>query len=115
MNILKKSCIALACSVVLLAGCGGGGDAGTTDPITSAEVLTGTAAGGAGLTGTVTVKDANGTIRTSSISNGAYAVNVAGLTAPFVLRASGTAGGRNYQIHSVATAADVNGTSISHR
>lgn len=108
MKLLKKTCLALACSTLLLSACGGGGIEPIVDP--APEMLVGTAAAGAGLTGTVTVKDADGVTRTSSISNGAYVINVAGLRAPFVLRADGTAGGRHYEIHSVATAADVNGT-----
>jgi hypothetical protein len=100
--------IALATSL-LLAACGGGGGGGTPASGGSATI-SGTAAAGLPLIGSVTLKDANGVTRTVSIgSNGAYTVDVSGLTGPFLLRASGTAGGSTYVVHSAATTADVNG------
>jgi len=68
------------------------------------------AAAGLPLVGTVTVKDSLGETRTAAIgTNGLYSINVNGMTAPFVFRATGTAGGRTYQIHAGATQADVGG------
>ena len=84
---------ALAASL-LIAACGGGGGGDKPASGSGAAILSGTAAAGLALVGSVTVKDANGVTRTVSIgSNGAYTVDVSGLTAPFLLRASGTAGG----------------------
>lgn len=100
---------ALAVSV-LLAACGGGGGGKSSGPTGSNATISGTAAAGLPLVGSVTIKDANGTSRTVAIgANGAYTVDTTGLTAPFLLRATGTAGGTTYVVHSAATSADVNG------
>lgn len=73
--------------------------------------LSGVAAVGSPLAGTVSVKDANGTIRSTPLgSNGVYFIDVAGLQAPFVLRAEGSANGHNYTVYSAAVAADVGNT-----
>lgn len=97
---------------LLFTGCGGGGDdpPPTTQPPPATQTLSGTAAAGAPIIGRVIVKDSAGVTRTTQIdANGSYTVEVSGLTAPFVLRAEGVAGGRTYVVHSAATAADVNG------
>lgn len=87
-----------------------GGNGGVTDPGTTSSKIAGVAAVGAPLVGTVTVKDAKGVTRTVPIgSNGSYEVDVSGMTAPFVFRAEGTANGTTAVVHSIATAADVNG------
>lgn len=111
----SKLALAVAsATAITLSGCGGGGSSGNPDggaPPPAAATFTGTAAAGLPLIGTVTVKDAAGTTRTVNIGdNGAYTINVAGMTAPFVFRAEGTAGGSTYVLHSGATTADVNGT-----
>lgn len=94
-----------------LAACGGSSDTTTPSPSTSAtHSISGSAAVGAPLVGSVTVKDALGATKTVSIgTNGAYQVDVTGMTAPFVFRASGTANGQTYVVHSIATAADADG------
>ncbi|WP_255991810.1 hypothetical protein [Chitinolyticbacter albus] len=103
---------------LLLSACGGGSGGGDDDaamtptptPAPSAAI-SGVAAAGAPLAGTVTVKDANGVTRSVPIgADGGYSVDVTGLTAPFVFRAEGVVGGRRYVVHSAATAADVGGT-----
>lgn len=100
MKSFKQTYIALACASVFLAACGGGGGTSTTTPTT----LSGTAAAGAALVGNVTIKDANGNIKTVPIgAGGGYTVDVSDMKAPFIIRASGTVGGRTYVIHSVAT------------
>jgi hypothetical protein len=109
--------LALASAAILtIAGCGGSNSSsgGTpSDGIPSggtSTTISGTAAVGAPLAGTVTVKDALGVSRTSDIGvNGAYLVDVSGLTAPFVFRAEGRANGQTYIVHSIATAADAGG------
>ncbi|MGB0835119.1 MAG: immunoglobulin-like domain-containing protein [Psychrobium sp.] len=63
--------------------------------------LKGTAAAGAPIVGTVTVKDATGAVRSKLIeANGDYEVDVTGMQAPFRIRAEGTVGGRRVQLHS---------------
>lgn len=117
----------LACMAsVALSACGGSGSSdsgstpppgsgspppGSSDPPPEAAGISGVAAVGAPLVGTVTVRDALGATKTVAIgSNGSYSVDVTGMTAPFVFRARGTAAGRDYVVHSAAAAADVNGT-----
>lgn len=107
----RKLALAVASAGLLtLYGCGGsGGDAGAGGA--AAVTVSGTAAAGLPLVGTVTVKDANGVVRSTAIgANGSYAVDVSGMSAPFVFRADGTVGGRRVVIHSAASAADANGT-----
>ena len=96
-----------------LASCGGGGggSAGTAPPATT---LGGVAAAGAPIIGMVTVKDSSApTAQTKSTmiaADGRYSVDVAGMTAPFMVRADGRVGDREYHVFSAATAADVGGT-----
>ena len=134
---LKTSLSVLSVSLVL-AACGGGSDDPASPPVagpapapapvpapapapapTPAPApapapggtgFTGVAAAGLPLVGNVRVKDALGAVRSAPIgTNGSYSIDVAGMTAPFVFRAEGRAGGREYVIHSAATAADVGG------
>ena len=97
-------------SVFLLVGCGGGGG-GSTAP--AASTLSGTAAVGAPIVGTVTIKDSSTPFQTKEVTiaaNGNYTIDVTGLTPPFMLRADGTAGGRSHSLYSAAVSADINGT-----
>lgn len=108
-----KKLIVIAISGALL-GCGGGGSsssattAGTGQP--ASTLLSGTAAGGAAIIGTVTIKDSLGRQVTGPIVAGHYNIDVAGLTGPFLLRASGTVGGSNVAYVSAATADDLGKT-----
>lgn len=82
----------------LLAGCGGGGSGAV-----SSEVVSGTAAVGAPLSGQVSLKDSSAPQqqRTAIIgSDGSYAIDVTGMKAPFVLQARGSAEGTEYRLHS---------------
>ncbi|HEY0586153.1 MAG TPA: hypothetical protein VGD52_08490 [Pseudoduganella sp.] len=115
---MKFNKLILASAVSMaLAACGGGGsdsDSGTTPPPVQTSplsvVFSGTAAVGAPLEGSVTVKDSKGATKVAQIgANGAYSVDVTGMTGPFVFRASGTANGQVYTVHSVATSADAAG------
>ncbi|WP_148714405.1 hypothetical protein [Chitinolyticbacter meiyuanensis] len=115
-KVVKAALLAMSTGLLLNA-CGGGGGGGD-DPVPTpaptpapSPSISGVAAAGAPLSGTVTVKDANGVTRSVPIgADGGYRVDVAGLTAPFVFRAEGVVGGRLYVVHSAATAADVGGT-----
>ena len=103
-RVLALSLIAAAA----LTACGGGG--GSDSPLTP-QPISGTAAAGAPVIGTVTVKDSAGVTKTTAIAtDGSYSVDVAGMTGPFVFLASGTVGGRTIEMVSAATAADVNKT-----
>jgi len=106
----KRLALAIAgAGLLTLYGCGGGDGAGVAGP--AAIVIPGVVAAGLPMVGSVTVKDVNGVTRSTPIGdNGAYAIDVTGLSAPFVFRASGTVGGRQVVIHSAASAADVGGT-----
>ncbi len=67
-------------------------------------MLSGTAAAGLPLVGTVTVKDALGATKTVTLnSGGGYTIDVGGMTSPLVLRAEGDVGGTRYVIHSAIT------------
>lgn len=89
-------------SLAIFAGCGGGGGGGTTTSSPTDQTLSGVAAKGAAIVSvTVTVKDKNGTTKTGTTgSDGKYEVDVAGMTAPFLMRVPA---GSNY-LYSVATA-----------
>jgi hypothetical protein len=74
-------------------------------------VLSGTAAAGAAIVGTVVVKGSLGVVKSAVIeADGSYEVDVTGLTAPYRLRAQGTVGGKTYQLHSYTEQASVGGT-----
>ena len=103
LNYVASALLGLS---VITTGCGGGGGGTPAAPTT----LSGTAAAGAALIGTVTVKGALGNTKSALIeADGTYDVDVTGLTAPYRLRAQGTVGGRTYKLHSYAVAADVGG------
>ena len=115
---------AILSTAILLAmsGCGGGDNGGvnTGGPGSGDDsrvgqqnqtLLKGTAAAGAPIIGTVVVKGSKGGIVSRQIeANGNYSVDVSELTAPYMLRASGTVGGRGYTLHSFAEAADIGKT-----
>jgi hypothetical protein len=109
----KQLPLAVACAaLVAMVGCGGSGSSassGGTSNTASTMTISGSAAVGAPLVGSVTVKDALGATKTVTIgANGAYSVDVTGMTAPFVFRATGTVNGQTYTVHSIATATDAN-------
>src|SRR5690242_7668825 len=85
-----------------LTGCSGGGagPVGNTNASTPSAYITvsGTAATGLPLAGaTVDLKDATGTeISTTTDASGNYVFNVAGRSAPFLLRACGTVNGQRH-------------------
>jgi hypothetical protein len=87
--------------ILTLCACGGGG--GGSD---SSSKISGTAAAGYPLAGTVTLKDSAGNQRQSTINaSGNFSIDVSGFTPPFVLFANGTVGARSYQLYSAATSA----------
>jgi hypothetical protein len=101
--------ILLAAAALLLSACGGGGGGSAVTTTT----LSGTAAAGNPIVGTVTIKDSSQPAQTKTVTigaNGMYTVDVSGLTAPYMLRAVGSVGSTAYQLYSAATAADVGHT-----
>jgi fibronectin type 3 domain-containing protein len=93
------SLFSLMALLLALAGCGGGSGS------VSSQVVSGTAAVGAPLSGQVSLKDSSSPSqqRTTVIgSDGSFAVDVTGLSAPFVLQAKGSAEGTSYTLHSYA-------------
>lgn len=98
-------------SLAVISGCGGSDD---PEPTTQANRISGTAAGGAPIIGTVTVKDSSTpTAKEKTVTiaaNGKYSVDVSGMTGPFMFRADGTIGNVDCHLYSAATSADVNGT-----
>jgi hypothetical protein len=96
----------LALLVAALAACGGS----KSEPQAVRDHVFGTAAAGAPIIGTVTLKDSAGAVRTARIAaDGGYDLDVTGLRPPFMVRADGTVGGRRYSVFSAGVAADVNG------
>jgi hypothetical protein len=93
----------------VLCACGGGGSASNNPSATS--TISGTAAGGAPMVGTVVIKHAQGETSPVTIqADGSYSVDVSGLTGPFIVKAIGTVGGQKAVYYSVATSADVGAT-----
>jgi hypothetical protein len=99
---------------VLLTSCGGGGggsnsDGGTTTtpstpPAPPLTTLSGTAAAGAPIQGTVNLRDSAGTTRTQTINaNGEFLFDLNGLTAPYLLWADGMANAKEAFFYSMAT------------
>lgn len=84
---------------LMLSACGGGSGG------VSSQVVSGTAAVGAPLSGQVWLKDSSSPqLQKSTVigSDGTFAIDVTGMKAPFVLRANGSADGNSYKLHSFA-------------
>lgn len=105
-KLVKKSIAAITVLSIMtlglmLAGCGGSGGI-------SSEVVSGTAAVGAPLSGQVSLKDSASPAQEKSTviaSDGTFAIDVTGMKAPFVLQATGTADGTDYKLLSFAEGA----------
>lgn len=91
---------------IALAACGGGGSSSGGGG--SSSTLSGTAATGLPIVGTVYAVDSTGrqSAPTTTSSAGVYTLDVAGLTAPFILRIVGTSNGQPVALNSIATAAN---------
>lgn len=97
----------LVAAVLVFSACSGGGGSSST-------TLSGTAAAGAPIVGTVTIKDSTTpTAITKTVdiqADGKYTVDVKDLKAPYMVRADGYVGGNEYHLYSAGTSADVGGT-----
>ncbi len=108
----------LVLSALGISGCGGGSSdttpTPTPTPTPAVTTLSGTAAAGAPVIGSVTIKDSSSPTRKEKtvtiLADGKYTVDVSDMTAPFAMRADGNVGGREYHLYSAATQADVGGT-----
>lgn len=90
--------------VVLLAGCGGGTSS------TVGQRVTGVAATGAALNGTVYLKDCSVPAKetfATTLAGGSFSLVVDGMTPPFILKAVGTANGTNSTLYSFASGAGI--------
>ena len=91
---------------MVMGGCGNasicGGDSG------GANTVSGVAASGSPLIGTVSLKDSSTPAKVSPPvtigDNGAFVINVDGMQPPFILKAVGTANGTNYILYSFSPA-----------
>ncbi|MBM3116887.1 hypothetical protein [Jeongeupia naejangsanensis] len=117
MQQLKRGVVVALAAAGLLSACGGGGggsDSGSTPtptPSPSVKTLSGTAATGAPIVGTLTIKDATGKLKDVVIAaDGSYNIDVSDMTAPLILRAKGTVAGRTVTLYSAAMSADLNKT-----
>lgn len=89
----------LLAALSLVSGCGGGGGAAPVQVPT----VSGVAAAGAAIVGTVTLKDSVGSPALSkSTSDGKYSFDVTGLTKPFLLKVTGNSNGTPYTLYSLA-------------
>jgi fibronectin type 3 domain-containing protein len=104
-RLVQKCAAALSALSLLtlglaLAGCGGGSSGAI-----SSQVVSGTAAVGAPLSGQVSLKDSSSPALLKSTvigSDGSFAIDVTGMKAPYVLQAKGSAGGADFKLHSYA-------------
>lgn len=97
----------LLTAVLLISGCGGGGGNGAQ----LVPTVSGVAATGAAIKGTVTLKDAAGhqELSKSTDSKGNFSFDVSGLSAPFILKVTPDGGGSAlYSFASAAGTANLN-------
>lgn len=107
-----KWLVFIVSAAALIGGCSSGGGGETVTPpatvITPAVgTIAGTAATGAPIVGQVVVIDSSvprQTFAATTSAAGAYTVNVAGGTAPFILTIVGASGGKTVSLNSIATA-----------
>ena len=112
INLHKLPLAAACAAALLLAACGGGSSSSPADPVPPvvpppATTLSGTAAVGAPISGSVVAIDSKGKVSTAvnTGAGGAFTVDVAGMTAPFFLSITGSSGGKQVTLNSIATAA----------
>lgn len=89
--------------VMVVSGCGGGGESGSG----AADTVSGVAAAGSPLVGTVSLKDSSTPAKVSSPATigagGTFAINVDGMKPPFILKAQGAVGSTNYTLYSFSS------------
>lgn len=90
-------------ALALIGGCGGGGSGGGATQ-GGATSLSGVAASGAAISGQIFLKDAAGHEREVDTTDGRFTFPLAGLTAPFMLKALWTVNNQVQTLYSFATA-----------
>lgn len=96
---------------ILVTACGGGSGSSQAQPSALTSTLTGTAAAGLPILGTVYLKDVNSKVISGPIdAKGTYNIDVSSLTPPIRLKAEGVVAGKHVKYYSYASAEDVNGT-----
>ncbi|MBU3556831.1 hypothetical protein ICN18_04230 [Polynucleobacter sp. Ross1-W9] len=114
MNSLRQLGIALACIIILtLTACGGGGGSSSSSSTPGSSSVSGVAATGAPLSGAlILLTDKNGkTANTTANEDGTYSIDVTGLTAPFVIVATGAVGDAQTTQASIVSDAPAAGSS----
>jgi len=100
---LSMALLCLLTYGLMLAGCGGGGGAAANG--VSSQVISGVAATGAPLAGQVGIKNASGMERSTVIgSDGSFALDVTGMTGPYLLQGTGNVNGVINTLYSFAGA-----------
>jgi hypothetical protein len=109
-NVVKFMLLGVVTTMTLVA-CGGSSSS-TQAP--AATTVSGVAAAGAPIIGSVTIKDSTTpTAQTKTVpiaADGKYTVDVTGMKAPYMVRADGKVGGNDYHLYSAATTSDLGGT-----
>ncbi len=118
-QLITSSLFLIFATALLLGGCGSSdSDSGTASKTT--EKITGIAATGAPLSGTVTVKDSSTPSKELSVqtnaADGSFSCDVSAMSGPFILKASGSsASGENTVLYSFTeTAGTVNINPLSN-
>lgn len=116
-KLLKLFVAAFLLSTVFASCSGGGGGGGSSNTNinsnTTTQTISGMAAAGGPIVGTVTIRDSSTPPVTKTVqiaADGGYTIDVTGLTPPFALRADGMVGGLSYSLCSAAIGSDINGT-----
>lgn len=107
--VLIISFLCLLTIVSIIAACGGGGDSGSSNATSgsglSSLTVSGVAATGSPLVGQVTIRDSSSARRekvTVIANDGSFAIDVANMQPPFLLKATGTSNGVRYTLFSFA-------------
>jgi hypothetical protein len=101
-NISRLALVMILMLATMLAGCGGGG----TGLTPTAIKVTGVAATGSPMVGTVYLKDSSTPskeLKMTIAADGSYSFEVTGLTKPFLLKAVGTVNGVSTTLYSVSS------------
>lgn len=114
MPKINRSYVSLAAACLLavtLSACGGGGGSAAPAVPVSSVTVEGIAATGAPLSGTVELSDSSYPTKTATApinADGTFSLDVAGLKAPFILKAADSSGNAHYSFAKAAGMANIN-------